>query len=105
MAEELVTVSARIKRSQAGEVERLAAERGVDRSEIVRELLAIAIKEQKLMEALDSVRSGRSTVWRAAETAGITYREMLGLLKTHNIPFPLSKEELEREVKEIVGRQ
>ena len=28
--------------------------------------------EQKLKEALDSVRSGRSTVWKAAETAGIT---------------------------------
>lgn len=105
MVEEMVTVSARVRKHQADEVERLAAERGVDRSEIIRELLATALMEQRLKKALDSVRAGRATVWRAAETAGITYREMLGLLRTHNIPFPLSKEELKREVEEIVGSQ
>ena len=105
MVEELVTVSARVRKSQAKEVERLASERGVDKSEIIRELLATALKEQKLKEALDSVRAGKATVWKAAETADITYREMLELLKTNNIPFPLSKEELRREVEEIVGRQ
>jgi len=105
MVEELVTVSARVRKSQAEEVERLAAERGVDKSEIIRELLAIALKEQKLKEALDFVRDGKATVWKASETAGVTYREMLELLRTHNIPFPLSKEELKREIEEIIGRQ
>lgn len=105
MVEELVTVSARVRKSQAMEVERLAAERGVDKSEIVRELLATALREQKRKEALDSVRAGRATVWRAAESAGITYREMLELLRINNIPFPLSKEELRREVEEITRRQ
>jgi len=105
VTEELVTVSARVRRSQAEEVERLAAERGVDKSEIIRALLATALREQKIREALDSVRSRKATVWKAAETAGITYREMLELLRTHNIPFPLSREELKREVEEISGRR
>jgi len=105
VVEELVTVSARVRKSQADEVERLAAERGVDKSEIIRELLAIALKEQKLKEALNLVRAGKATVWKASEIAGVTYREMLELLRTHNIPFPLSKEELKREVEEIIGRQ
>jgi len=105
VVEELVTVSARVRRSQAREVERLAAEKGADKSEIIRELLAIALKEQKLKEALDSVRTRKATVWKAAEMAEITYREMLELLRTNNIPFPLSKEELRREVEEIVSRQ
>lgn len=105
MIEELVTISARVRRSQVEELERLANERGVDKSEIIRELLAMAIKEQKITEALNLVRARRATVWKAAEIAGITYREMLELLRTHNIPFPLSKEELEREVEEIVGRK
>jgi len=105
MVEELVTVSARVRKSQAKEVERLAAERGVDKSEIIRELLAVALKEQKLREALDLVRTRKATVWKASETAGVTYREMLELLRTHNIPFPLSREELEREIEEITGRQ
>lgn len=105
MVEEQVTISARIHKAQAKEVERLAARRGVDRSAVIRELLATALQEQRIKDALDLVRGRRVTVWRAAEIAGVTYREMLELLKTYNITFPLSEEELRREVEEIVGRQ
>jgi len=105
MPEELVTVSARVRRSQAEEVERLAAERGVDKSEILRELLTMALHEQRIKDALDQVRMGKATVWRAAEVARVTYREMLMLLRSNNIPFPLSKEELQREVEEITRSQ
>ena len=101
MSDELVTVSARVRRSQAEEVERLAAEKGVDKSEVLRELLTMALHEQRIKEALEQVRMGKSTVWKVAEVAGVTYREMLELLRSNNIPFPLSKEELQREAEEI----
>ena len=104
LVEEQVTISARIHKAQAKEVERLAASRGVDRSAVIRELLATALREQRTRDALDLVRARKVTVWKAAEIAGVTYREMLELLKTHNIAFPLSEEELRREVEEIVGR-
>jgi len=100
-----VTVSARVRRSQAEEVERLAVKRGLDKSAIIRELLATAIREHKIREVLDLVRAKKVTVWKAAEMAEITYREMLELLRIHNIPFPLSIEELKREVEEIIGRE
>ena len=100
-----MTVSARVRRSQAEEVERLAVKRGLDKSAIIRELLATAIREHKIREVLDLVRAKKVTVWKAAEMAEITYREMLELLRIHNIPFPLSIEELKREVEEIIGRE
>jgi predicted HTH domain antitoxin len=105
MVEEQVTISARIQRSLAEEVERLATKRSVDRSTILRELLANALKELRLKEAIELVRKREATVWRAAEMAGVTYREMLEQLKTSNIPFPLSEEELRREIEEIFNRQ
>lgn len=105
MTVEQVTISARIQRSQVEEVERLAAKRGVDRSTILRELIARALQEQRLREALELVRARKATVWRAAEVAGVTYREMLAFLKAHNVTFPLSEDELKREVDEILGRQ
>jgi len=105
MSEELVTVSARVRKSQAEEVERLAAEKGVDRSEVLRELLTMALQEQRIKDALEQVRAGKATVWKAAEVAGVTYREMLEFLRSNNIPFPLSKEELQREAEEITRRQ
>ena len=101
--EELVTVSARIQKSQVKEIERLAAKRGADKSSVIRELLTAAIQKQKLEEALDQVRTMKITVWKAAETAGVTYRTMLSLLKTHNIPFPLTPGELQREIEEIIS--
>jgi len=84
MIGEYVTISARIQRSQAEEVERLAAKMGVNRSTVIRELLSTVLQEQKLMEALELVRARKTTVWKAAEVAVVTYREMLDLLKMHN---------------------
>jgi len=103
MEEELTTVSARIQKSQAKEIERLASKKGTDKSTVIRELLATAIQNEKIEDALHRVQTKKITVWKAAETAGVTYREMLELLKTHNIPFPLSEQELRREIEEITG--
>jgi predicted HTH domain antitoxin len=101
--EELTTVSARIQKSQAEEIERLASKKGTDKSAVIRELLATALQNKRIEEALNHVQAKKITVWKAAEIAGITYREMLELLKTHNIPFPLSEQELRREIEEITG--
>ncbi len=103
MGEKVVTVSARIPRSQLREVERLADARGVDRSSVVRTLLDVGIRETKLREALDLVRERKVSVWRAARMAGIDYRDMLAALRTHNVPFPLSDKELERELRELTS--
>ncbi len=37
-------------------------------------------------------------MWKAAEIAGLTYREMLEKLKEHNVPFPITVEELASEI-------
>ena len=103
MGEKVVTVSARIPRSQLREVERLADARGVDKSSVVRTLLDLGIRETKLREALDLVRERKVSVWRAARMVGIDYRDMLVTLKTHNVPFPLSDKELERELRELTS--
>jgi len=101
--EELTTVSARIQKSQAEEIERLASKKGTDKSAVIRELLATALQHERIEDALNQVQAKKITVWKAAEIAGVTYREMLELLKNHNIPFPLSEQELRREIEEITG--
>ncbi len=105
MGERIVTVSARIPRSQLREVERLAETRGLDKSTVVRALLDLGLRETKLKEALDLVRERKVSVWRAARMAGIDYRGMLAALRIHNVPFPLSERELERELGELSGNQ
>ena len=105
MSEELVTISVRVRRDQAEEIDALAEERGVDRSSKMRELLAIALSEARLRTALDQLREGRVSVWRAAKLAGVTYREMLNAMREHNVPFPLSEDELRREIDETLRRK
>jgi len=96
-----MTISTRIDEEIAEEIERIAKKKGVDRSAVIRELLKIGIQEFKLKEALELVRERKVTVWKAAEIAGLTYREMLEKLKEHNVPFPITEEELARELEEI----
>jgi len=103
LSEEMVTVSVRIPKSQVREIEELAAKRGVDKSSIIRELLSSAIREEKLKEVLEQLRMRKITVWKAAKIVGVTYREMLNFLKIYNVSFPLSGEELRREIEEIIG--
>jgi hypothetical protein len=37
--------------------------------------------------------------------AGTDYRTMLAALRTHNVPFPLSERELQRELDELTRNQ
>ncbi|HID44030.1 MAG TPA: ribbon-helix-helix protein, CopG family [Archaeoglobaceae archaeon] len=94
----MVTISARIDRDIAEEIERIMRRKGVDRSAAIRELLRIGIQEYKLNEALKLLRERKITVWRAAEIAGLNYREMLSKLREYNVPFPITEEEIAREI-------
>ncbi len=99
----MLTISARIDREIVQEIEKIMQKRGIDRSAAVRELLRIGIREFKLKEALELVGERKVTVWKAAEIAGLTYREMLDELREHNIAFPVAREEIAREFEEIGG--
>ena len=94
----MITISARIDKNLAKEIERIVRERGVDKSTVIRELLYAGLKDYKLRKALELLRERKITVWKAAEIAGLSYREMLEKLKEHNVPFPITVEELAREI-------
>jgi predicted HTH domain antitoxin len=98
MSREMITISVRVPRDQVVEIDALAEERGVDRAIQIRELITIALSDIRIRTALDQLRDGRVSVWRAAKLAGVTYREMLTTMREHNVPFPLSEDELRREI-------
>ncbi|MEX2725545.1 MAG: UPF0175 family protein [Candidatus Freyarchaeota archaeon] len=95
------TISSRVEKEILEEIERISKKRGVDRSVVIREMLKQGIREFKLKEALQLLRERKITVWRAAEMADVTYREILDSLKRYNIPFPVTLEEIKHEIKEI----
>ena len=100
---EMVTVSFRLPKRVAAEIEKLARQKGVDKSAVLRELVTDALRRAKTEAALNLVRKRKITLWKAAEMAGTSLREMLELLPRENVPYPISPDELEKEIEEIEG--
>nr|MDO8083107.1 UPF0175 family protein [Candidatus Freyarchaeota archaeon] len=96
-------VSSKVERKIIEELNRISKKRGVHKSVIIREMLSEGIREYKLKEALELLRERKITIWRAAEMASVTYMEILDGLRQYNIPFPVTLEEIKREIKEING--
>jgi metal-responsive CopG/Arc/MetJ family transcriptional regulator len=80
------TISSRVEREMLEDLERISKKRGVNRSVVIREMLKQGMREFKLKEALQLLRERKITVWRAAEMADATYREILDSLKQHTLP-------------------
>ncbi|MEM2893859.1 MAG: UPF0175 family protein [Candidatus Bathyarchaeia archaeon] len=97
----LEPVTTRLPREMLREVERLAEKEKVDRSELIRRLLDFALRQKRVDEALEAYRDGSVTLWRAAEMAGISLREMMELVKMKQIPIPYTLDDLKRDMEYV----
>ncbi|MDI3497035.1 UPF0175 family protein [Archaeoglobus sp.] len=94
----MVTTSVRLPREMVEEIEKISRDEGIDRATLVRRLLSESLREYKTKKALELYREGKVSLWKAAEMAGITYREALEELKRRGIPFKYHLEDLEADV-------
>jgi len=97
----LEAVTTRLPREMLREVEKLAEEEKVDRSELIRRLLDSALRQKKTEEALESYREGKVTLWKAAEMASVSLRQMMELAKVKQIPVPYTLDDLRRDVEYV----
>lgn len=98
------TLSVRIDEKEDEDLDSIAKMMKTDKSNVARKAIELGIKELKRKEALEKVRLRDWTVWKAAEYCGDSYRSFLHFLREENVPFPLSAEELEREIDESSGK-
>lgn len=94
----LEAVTARLPKEMVREVERLAEKMKVDRSELIRRLLDSALREKRLEDAVQAYSEGRATLWKAAEMAGISLREMMDTVRERKIPVSYTLEDLRRDL-------
>jgi len=94
------TLSVRIDEKEDEELDNIAKKMKTDKSNVARRAIELGIKELKRKEAIEKIRIRDWTVWKAAEYCGESYRSFLRTLREENVPFPLSAEELEREIDE-----
>ncbi|MBA7523517.1 hypothetical protein ES705_15644 [subsurface metagenome] len=98
------TLSVRIDEKEDEELDNIAKKLKTDKSNVARQALELGIRELKRKEALEKVRTKEWTVWKAAEYCDESYRSFLHILREANVPFPISTQELERELNESSGK-
>jgi len=93
-----VTLSARVEEEEARKIDQLAAELGLDRGALLRQMIRRGLREIVSQTALDAYRRGEVTLSRAAEIAGISLRDMLLRLSEESIELNYDLAELERDI-------
>ncbi len=92
-------ISARIDEKDFEDLEVIGKEEKTDKAEVMRKLLALAIKEWKVKKALELVRSRKVTIRKAAAFAGVSYVEMMDLISKEGIDSGYGLEDLRRDFK------
>jgi predicted HTH domain antitoxin len=94
----LKTVTTRLPPEVLEEIEGIAERDRIDRSELIRRLLDQALAQRRIDEAVDAYRNGKVTMWRAAEMAGVSLREMMSIMNDRRIELNYTLDELERDL-------
>lgn len=89
-------VTLRLDRGLLDRIDALATESGVDRTELVRRLLADGLAHRRLEVALDDYAAGRQSAWAAAQSAEIDLYQMLDRIAEAGVPYRLDPDALDR---------
>lgn len=94
-------ISLRLPAETFEELEKIAREESKDKSRLMRELLALGIKEKKLEKAIQLYKEGKVTLWKAARVAGISLWQMMEVMREHRVEAQYGLRELEEDLKAL----
>lgn len=94
-------VTVRVPEKCFRDLEQIEKEEKAERAQVVRKLLAAAIKQWKLKKASQLLADHKVTLRKAAEMAEVSYLEMLDLAADTGIDIGYSLSELERDLERI----
>ena len=95
------TLTTRASDSLAREIEALAREEQLDRSALIRRLLAEALQEKRKLKALELYREGKVSMGKAASIAKVTIWEMLDLVREKGLHIDYGSEELYEDLEPL----
>jgi len=96
-------VAARVSKEMSDLITEISTEEKVDRSTVVRRLLDMGVRDWRIQTALDRYGQGSITLLKAAEVAGVSIYEMIGILEERRIPYRYDISDLEEYVKRRYG--
>ena len=95
-----VTLSTRLAKEEARKIDERAANLGLDRGAVLKQLIRKGLKEIQTERALDGYRRGTITLSRAAEIAELTLRDILLRLPEESVELNYDVRELLRDLEE-----
>ena len=95
---ETTTISTRIQKSEVKKLDQLAADLGLDRGALLKQLIRRGYKDLLVERALEGYRKRRITLSRAAELAEMNLRDLLLHLPHKSIEFNYDLRELQRDI-------
>jgi len=94
-------VSTRMEPQDSKLLDELATAEGLDRGVMMRHILHLGLDAYRQSAALQAYSKGKLTLGRAAELAGLSQWDMLGVLEAHRTELTYDRREFERDVKTI----
>lgn len=93
------TIAARVDKKVERSISDVMKTEGIDKSSTLRKLLEKGINQWRLERAIDALRSGKATISKAAEIAGISLYEMVDIVREKKMDYiHISKADLEEDV-------
>src|SRR6266508_6330804 len=89
-------VTLRLDRDLLDRIDSLARDAGVDRTELVRRLLADGLAHRRVELALGDYAAGRRSAWSASQSAGVDLYEMLDRIAEAGVPYRVDPDALDR---------
>ncbi|MEX2706800.1 MAG: UPF0175 family protein [Candidatus Freyrarchaeum guaymaensis] len=94
-----VTISSRISKKLARDLETYMREESLEKSASIRKLLSEALKNWKKERALKMLKEGRVSFVKAAEIAEMSVWEFADLIRKEDIVWIKSKEMIEKDIR------
>ena len=94
-------ITARIPEKYFKDLKRIEEEEHTERAEVIRKLLAKAIKDWKRQKAIELLKKHQITLRKAAKFADVTYVEVMYMLSEEGIDIGYSLLDLEKDMKRI----
>jgi predicted transcriptional regulator len=85
-------VTLRLDRDLLDRIDDFAAREGVDRTELMRRLLADGLARRRIEAAIGEYAAGGRSAWSAAQSAGLDLYEMLDRIAEAGIPYRVDPE-------------
>ena len=95
-------VSLTVPRELLEKSEKIAKEKLEDRSTVMRELLALGLKQYMIKDSLEMYIEGKISMEKAAELADVSIWKFLDVLKERKIPLRYDLEDIKKEIEDIV---